>query len=147
VVSGTDFSSASWEDDDAESDDDPWETADSSDDGELVTTLLFTATNPPGTVSVTAVMDGRIVRVDLSPGVTRMTESQLAEEITVISKIAGRQALAAQHALAAGVMRKLGHDSAATRAYLERELGLPSLQTVLTEKLGVFKARYAEEHD
>ena len=76
-----------------------------------------------------------------------MTESQLAEEIIVISKIAGRQALAAQHALAANVMRKLGHDSAATRGYLERELGLPSPHTVLAEKIGVFKARYAEEHD
>lgn len=141
--------SDSWDDDEDNVEFDygePEEPA-SSDESEEVTTLLVTATNPSGTVSVTTMLSGLVVRVDLSPEVVRMTESQLSEEITVISKIAGRQAQAAQHAFAANVMHKLGHDVASTRSYLERELGLPAPQTVLAEKLTVFNSRYADEDD
>ena len=119
----------------------------SSDESEEVTTLLFTAANPSGSVSVSTMISGLVVHVDLSPEVVRMTESQLSEEITVISKMARRQAQAAQHVLAADVMHKLGHDGASTRSYLERELGLPAPETVLGEKLNVLNSRYADEHD
>jgi hypothetical protein len=130
---GADFSS--WNHPEAEGGDDQ------------TTTLLFTATNPPETVSASALMDGRIVRVDLSPQETQMTERQLAEEITVISALARRQAQAAQHVLAARVMRDLGHDGPLADGYLEHELRLPSPQTVRTEKLHVFTTRYADERD
>lgn len=143
----------SWDDEDG--DDDYAELGDvvfqerSPDDvePELVTTVLFTASNPSGTVSVSTMINGQAVRVDLSSDVVRMTESQLSEEITVISKIAGRQALAAQHALAGEMMRKLGHDNASTRGFLETELGLPSPERVLAEKHEVFRSRYSDEHE
>jgi hypothetical protein len=140
----------SWEDDDESvgMDSGPSNHIESNDDDDdEITTLLFTAINPPGTVSVSAMMDGRVVRVDLSPEVVRLTESHLAEEITVIATMARRQALAAQHALAARVMGDLGHDDFSTRSYLERELNLPSPQTVRAERSSVFATRYADEHD
>lgn len=52
---------------------------------------LFTVTNPPGTVSVSALGDGAIERVALSADVTRLTESQLAEEILVIAHLAAQR--------------------------------------------------------
>ena len=42
---------------------------------------VFTVTNPPGTVTVTAFLDGRVKQIDLSPKVTDMTETDLADEI------------------------------------------------------------------
>jgi hypothetical protein len=149
AVGGSSHSDVPWEDDDEHVDvgEGTWEYSDSDQDDDQVATLLFTATNPPGTVAATALMDGRIIRVELSPQVTRMTESQLAEEITVMSRLARRQAQAAQHAIAAQVMHELGHDGASTRSYLERTLSLPSPQAVLAEKLHVFAARYVDEHD
>lgn len=149
TMGGSDSSDISWDDhgepiDDTQASSEHFD-LDRHDD--QVTTLLFTATNPPGTVSASTVMDGRLVRVELSPQATRMTESQLAEEITIMAKLARRQAQAAQHAIAAKFMTELGHDGASTRSYLERELRLPSPQTVLTEKSRVFATRYADEHD
>jgi hypothetical protein len=128
--------------------DGPWEHSEPPrDGGDQLVTVLFTATNPAATVSVTALMDGRVVKVDLSPQITTMTEAQLAEEITVIAAMARRQAQAGQHAVAAELMHQLGHDHASTRGFLERELGLPSPQTVIREKADVFATRYADDHE
>ena len=43
------------------------------------------------------------------------------------------------------VMRQLGHDPAATRGLLERELGLPSPSDVLAEKARIFATRYQDD--
>jgi hypothetical protein len=124
---------------------DPWDIPDrSSRDDDTVTTVLFTATNPNGTVSVTALMGGQILRVDLSAQVTRMTESELAEEVTVIAGLARRQAQAGQHVLIALIMRQQGHDPASTQSFLERDLGLPSPSTVNAQRASIFASRYAE---
>ena len=57
----------------------------------------FAVTNPPGTVTVTAYLDGRVNQVDLSPKVTEMTETDLAEEIVVIAGLATADARSAQY--------------------------------------------------
>jgi hypothetical protein len=124
---------------------DPWDTPEPpTRDDDTVTTVLFTAANPDGTVSVTALMGGQILRVDLSPQVTRMTESELAEEVTVIAGLARRQAQAGQHVLIALIMRQQGHDPASTQSFLERDLGLPSPSTVNAQRASIFAARYAD---
>jgi hypothetical protein len=127
---------------------DSWETPDpaSNGQGDSIETLLVTATNPAGTVTTTVLLNGQVVMVELSPQVTAMTESELAEEITIISTLARKQAQAAQHAVAAAHLRQLGNDSTSTRAFLEHDLGLPSPATVLQEKSELFTARYAA-HD
>lgn len=68
---------------------------DVDDDG--VPVPLFSVTNPPGTVTVTAFMDGRVSRIELSPRVTRMSESQLAEEVVVLARLATQDARSAQY--------------------------------------------------
>ena len=151
VDSGSD---ASWDDEnDDVYEDTAWETpgpTSTGDDQDAVDdsanqTMFFTVTNPPGTVSVTALGDGTPIRVDLAPKVTEMTERQLAEEICMISGLASRHAKAGQHLLVSSLMQRMGHDSVSVRSFVEYELGLPSVETVLAEKSEVFANRYPDE--
>ena len=113
---------------------------------DTVETLLVTATSPSGSVSATALMDGRVFEVKLSSQVTKMTESELANEILAVCRLTSRQAEAAQHYIVATLMRELGHDPASTRAFLERTIGLPSPEAVLDEKARMF-ADYLSNRD
>ncbi len=99
---------------------------------------LFTVTNPPGTVTVTTFMDGRVHQIDLSPKVTTMTESMLAEEIVVIARLATQDARAAQYAFMLEGMRQQGHDNVATRDFLQRDLDLPSPEQATAARAAVF---------
>ncbi len=107
--------------------------------------MFFTVTNPPGTVSATALMDGRPVQVTLAPQVADMTESELAEEISLIARLASQNARAGQHLLVSGMMQELGEDPLSVRSFVEHELGLPSAETVLADKAQIFATRYAHE--
>ncbi|PRI16812.1 hypothetical protein B2J96_03310 [Mycobacterium shigaense] len=105
---------------------------------------LFTVTNPPGTVSVSALRDGGIDRVALSGTVTRMTESQLAEEILVIASLAGQQGQAAQHEFLWENMRELGADDPdALHDLLENGMALASPEQAAETRAHVFATRYA----
>ena len=108
---------------------------------------FFTVTNPAGTVSATATIGGRLHQVELSANVTEMTESQLADEILVLADLAAQKAQAAQHAVVTDLMRTMGHDSVVTSGFLERDLGLPSPETVAARRAEVFAARYAVPDD
>lgn len=108
-------------------------------------TMFFTVTNPPGTVSATALMDGRPVQVTLAPQVCNMTEIELAEEISLIARLASQNARAGEHLLVSGMMQQMGEDPLSARSYVEHELGLPSAETVLADKAQIFATRYAHE--
>ncbi|MCV7355542.1 YbaB/EbfC family nucleoid-associated protein [Mycolicibacterium fluoranthenivorans] len=118
----------------------------SNTDDDLLT-VVFTATNPQGTVSVTALLDGRVLRVDLDPKVSSMTEIELAQEIVAIARLATRQALAGQHLVIAALMQRRGHDSVNTRSFLERELRLPPPDVVVAERAQLFAHRYAAKEE
>ena len=108
---------------------------------------LFTVTNPPGTVTVTTFMDGRVQQIELSPKVTNMTETDLADEIVVIAGLATQDARSAQYAFMLEDMRQQGHDNVATRDFLARDLDLPSPEDAETSRAQVFATRYAGGHD
>jgi hypothetical protein len=108
-------------------------------------TMFFTVTNPPGTVSATALMDGRPIQVTLEPQVSNMTERQLAEEISLIARLASENARAGQHLLVSGMLQQMGEDPLSARSYVEYVLGLPSAETVLADKAQIFATRYAHE--
>jgi hypothetical protein len=108
---------------------------------------LFTVTNPPGTVTVTTFMDGRVHEIDLSPKVTTLTESQLAEEIVVIARLATQDARAAQFSFMLEGMNQQGHDEVATRDFLARDLDLPSPEQATAMRAEVFAHRYASDHE
>ena len=108
---------------------------------------MFTVTNPPGTVSVSSLMDGSIQKIDLAPSVTTMTESQLAEEIRVIADLARRKGLAGQYTLMATMLySEAHHNGAEVREVLEQGLELPSPQQVDEAQADVFASRYSERH-
>jgi hypothetical protein len=102
---------------------------------------LFSATNPPGTVTVTVYMNGSVQHVDLSPSVAKMTESQLSQEIRDLAAIATEKARAGQFVflLYAGV-QQVG-DSPALRDLLSNTLGLPTPEQA-AEKEATFASRY-----
>lgn len=104
----------------------------------------YKVSNPAKTVSVTVSLDGRVLGAELSPQVEDMTESHLAEEITVIARLAQQQARATQHALIAQFMSELGNDPVITRGFLEHEIGLPSPETANAELARVFATRYSD---
>lgn len=110
-------------------------------------TVFFTVTNPSGSVSTTALISGRIHQVDLSSQVTSMTESELAEEVVLLATLAREKAQAAQHAVVKELMHSMGHDPAMLGGFLEREIGLPSPETVATRTAAVFATRYRTDSD
>jgi hypothetical protein len=108
---------------------------------------MFTVTNPPGTVSVSSLMDGRIQQIDLAPSVSAMTESQLAEEIRVIAELARLRGLAGQHSFMTNMLySEQHHNGAEVREVLEQGLELPSPQQADETQAAVFASRYSERH-
>jgi hypothetical protein len=108
---------------------------------------VFTVTNPPGTVTVTTFMDGRVNRIELSPKATSMTEANLADEIVVIARLATQDARSAQYSFMLEGMREQGHDDFVTHDFLTRDLDLPSPDQVQAARAQVFATRYASNHD
>jgi hypothetical protein len=108
---------------------------------------VFSVTNPPGTVTVTAFLDGRVKQVDLSPKVTDMTEADLADEIVLIAGLATQDARSAQYAYMLEGMRQQGHDDVATRDFLARDLDLPTPDETKAARAELFSTRYAGGHD
>ncbi len=112
---------------------------------------LFTVTNPPETVSVSANMDGSIQRVELSGKVTTMTEAELAAEILVIADLARQKGLAGQHEFVLeqanniDIMRELGADDPeGLSRFLAMPEGanLPTRQQAIAAEAEVFATRY-----
>ena len=103
---------------------------------------LFTVTNPPGTVSATATLGGRIDHIDIID-VSEFSEAQLADEIVTLVELARVKAQAAQHAVTVHLMRGLGHDRVETSSYLEHSIGLPAPDAVDARTAEVFAARYS----
>ena len=106
---------------------------------------MFTVTNPPGTVTVTTYMDGRVHQIDLSPQVVSLTESMLADEIVVIAGLATQDARSAQYTFMLDGMREQGHDNVATRDFLTRDLDLPTPEQAQAARAELFSNRYAGE--
>ncbi|MBS4728061.1 YbaB/EbfC family DNA-binding protein [Mycobacterium sp. SM1] len=116
------------------------------DEAEGLSVPLFTVTNPPGTVSVSALMGGRAYQIELSAKATNMTEQHLAEEIVVIAGLARQKARSAQYAFMLEGMRELGHDGPDTQDFLSRELELPTPEQATAATASVFATRYAGDH-
>lgn len=107
---------------------------------------LFAVTNPPGTVTVTAFMDGRVQQIELSPKVLGMTEADLSDEIVVIADLAAQDARSAQYSVMLDGMREQGHDDFATRDFLTRELQLPTPEQADSARAEVFTTRYGVDN-
>jgi hypothetical protein len=118
-----------------------------SDDLNDVAPPLFTVTNPPGTVAVTAYLNGCVQRVDLAPNVSDMTERQLAEEIQVIADLARRKARSVMHAFLVEGMRRMGYDTAGLSAGLTRDMDMPTPEQAAEVTAHVFATRYGVDEE
>jgi hypothetical protein len=137
------------------------EPEDTGDDLEVLQTLteaeeevepdLFTVSNPQKSVTVTALMDGSIQRVELTDKVRNMTESDLAEEIFVIADLARQKARAAQHELLVDTMAEAEKDSpdraasALLRDFVGMTMNLPTPEEAAAAEKEVFATRYGIE--
>jgi hypothetical protein len=115
---------------------------------------LFTVTNPPETVSVSALTGGRIHQIGLSPKVTGMSESELADEIVVIAGLARQKGLAGEHTYLlenpalSETMRAIGLDgNEVLRDFMENGIGLPTPEKADAEQAEVFATRYSADHE
>jgi hypothetical protein len=112
----------------------------------------FTVTNPPGIVSVSALIGGRIREVELSPKARSMSEAELADEIIVLAGLARQKALAGQQTylmesgfLADG-MREFGLDgSEVVRDFMQNGMGMPSPEQAEAAQAEVFATRYSDD--
>ncbi|MGV0737368.1 hypothetical protein ABQF35_11940 [Mycobacterium syngnathidarum] len=76
------------------------------------------AINPPGTVTVTAYLNGSVAQVDLDPKVTTLTEAQLADEIRVVAGVAAKRATAVVHIGVVNMMVEQGMDLQEARDFV-----------------------------
>jgi hypothetical protein len=116
-------------------------------DLEDVAPPLFTVTNTPGTVAVTAYLNGCVQRVDLAPNVTDMTEHQLSEEIRVIAVLARMKARSVMHAFLVEGMHRMGYDTAGLSAGLTRDMDMPTPEQAAEATAQVFATRYSVDEE
>ncbi|WP_235654119.1 hypothetical protein [Mycolicibacterium houstonense] len=76
------------------------------------------AINPPGTVTVTAYLNGSVAQVDLDPKVTALTEAQLADEIRFVAGVAAKRATAVVHIGVVNMMVEQGMDFQEARDFV-----------------------------
>ncbi|OLP01202.1 secretion protein EspD [Mycolicibacterium porcinum] len=118
----------------------------SGDEDENFAASLFTVTNPPESVTVTVFMDGRVHDIELAPKIDNLSERDLAEEILVIAGLAAQKAKSAQYTVMLAGMREHGHDDAATRDFLTRDLDLLTPEQADVARAQVFSTRYGGEN-
>jgi hypothetical protein len=116
---------------------------------------LFTVTNPPETVSVSAAMDGRTQRIELSPKATSMTESELSDEILVLADLARQKGLAGQHTFllenasqpeTLQILEEIGFDGPdVIRDFMENSVHLPTPEQANAAQAEVFATRYTPD--
>ncbi|MBV8786726.1 MAG: DUF2694 domain-containing protein [Mycobacterium sp.] len=113
---------------------------------------FFTVTNPPETVSVTALMDGRTQRVELAPTATSLSEVELAEEILVLADLARQKGLAGQHTFlleseaVSESMHQIGvEDNEILRGLIDNVMHLPTPEQADAAQAEVFATRYTTD--
>ncbi|MUL81994.1 MULTISPECIES: hypothetical protein [unclassified Mycolicibacterium] len=88
--------------------------------------LLFPVTNAAGTVTVTALLNGCVHRVDLSPQLSAMTEAEVAAEVLAVANVAATKARSGQYELVSGLLRIQGQDPDSIRELVEQQMNLPT---------------------
>lgn len=126
---------------------------DGDDEGELEG-FKFTVVNPPETVAVTALVDGRVWEVELAATASKMTEAELAEEILVIADLARQKALAGQQTYLMGNemlsegLNALGLDGAELMGdFTQIALQLPTERQAEEAQAAIFASRYVSDRE
>jgi hypothetical protein len=81
--------------------------------------VLFTVTNPTGTISAKATIAGAIRHITLTPQATALSEADLARGIIATAKLANMKGRAVQRALIEGVLLSEGLDPETVETIIE----------------------------
>lgn len=93
----------------------------------LMPDMKFAASNSAQTVTVTALLNGMIDSVELSPRAgLDTTEGELAAEIVSVAEVAATKAMSAQYELVYEVMQLQGQDRDSIRGLVEGIMRLPT---------------------
>jgi hypothetical protein len=103
---------------------------------------LFKVANPSKSVTVTAMLDGRIQFVELTDKVERMSESQLADEIFVLADLARYKAQAGQHTVMFDHLSDTGESPELFNELVSLTLNLPTPEEAAAKEEEVFAKRY-----
>ncbi|CDP89112.1 MULTISPECIES: hypothetical protein [Mycolicibacterium] len=102
---------------------------DDSDDGsddESSGPVTFGVTNPAGTITAQATISGAINRIELSPSITSMTESDLARDIMATATLANLQGRAIQRAMVQSLLMHQGMDPQTAAQFIDEMIDLPT---------------------
>lgn len=83
---------------------------------------IVQAINPPGTVTVSAYLNGSIAKVELAPKVATLTEAQVADEILFVAGVAAKRATAVLHGEAVSMLVEQGMDVREARYFVETNM-------------------------
>ncbi|OMC37976.1 hypothetical protein A5740_03890 [Mycobacterium sp. GA-1841] len=119
------------------------DTDDGVEDGEQ--TSVVQAVNPPGTVAVTAYLNGSVAQVDLDPKVTTLTEAQLADEIRFVAGVAAKKATAVVHVGVVNMMVEQGVGLQEARNFVETNMPFATPEQAGEAELALV-ARHSEQH-
>jgi hypothetical protein len=106
----------------------------------------ISATNPPGTVTVTAHLDGLVQQVELSASTTTMTESQLAEEVRVVADVAAKKATSAMYSFMVELMVAQGIGRETAETFMQSNMSLATPQQARAAEVEL-AARHSHRHD
>jgi hypothetical protein len=107
---------------------------------------LISATNPPGTVTVTAHLDGLVQQVELAASTTTMTESQLAEEVRVVADVAAKKATSAMYIFMVELMVAQGIGRETAETFMQSNMSLTTPQQARGAEVEL-AARHAHRHE
>ncbi|WP_249383745.1 hypothetical protein [Mycobacterium sp. DBP42] len=107
---------------------------------------VMQAINPPGTVAVTAYLNGSVAQVDLDPRVTTLTESQLADEIRFVAAVAAAKATAVVHVGVVDMMVEQGVDLGEATNFVAANMPFATPQQAADAELALI-ARHSERED
>ncbi|MGW4100188.1 hypothetical protein [Mycobacterium sp. NPDC004974] len=88
--------------------------------------VTFGVTNPAGTITAQATISGAINRIELSPSITSMTESDLAHDIMATARLANLQGRAIQRAMVQSLLMHQGIDQDVAAQYIDDISDLPT---------------------
>lgn len=136
--------------------DDGWETADfdaapvrDGDEPEKPAPV-FSVTNPAGTVTAVASIAGRLRGIELESGsgsAHPMTESELAQEILLVGRLADQKARAELFTYLVDRTAEAGQDPQATARFLRDDVGLPTPEESAAAWAEAFGTQYLMEED
>ncbi|MGV0781013.1 hypothetical protein [Mycolicibacterium sp. XJ775] len=95
---------------------------DQAEPDEIEQVPVVQAINPPGTVTVSAYLNGSIAKVELAPKVATLTEAQLADEILFVAGVAAKRATAVLHGEAVGMLVEQGMDFREAQYFVETNM-------------------------